>query len=79
MFVSSLTSPSRAETPETPLTRTNSSKLRRAETPLTPPQLTSGRASLGKSRPLKVPCRNRPPIQLVYSHRNLFRFLGLNL
>src|SRR5262249_34290883 len=48
------------------------SKLRRAETPLTPPQLTSGRSSLIRSRPLNVPCRKRPSIQLAQRSPAMF-------
>src|SRR5262249_28655947 len=47
-------------------------KLRSAETPLTPPQLTSGRSSFGRSRPLNVPCRKRPSIQLAQRSPAIF-------
>src|SRR5579883_3162204 len=55
----------------TPMT-TEDVRLRRAETPLTPPQLTSGRSSLGRSLPLNVPCRNRPSIQLAQRSPAMF-------
>ncbi len=42
-----------------------SSRLRKVETPPSPPQLTSGRSSLGLSLPLNVPWRKRPSIQLA--------------